>query len=317
MRMDRRKAVTVYIIACVNTVTIGFSYLAAKVSLRSGSPVEALFFRFAIGFAFALAVLFVIKRRSGRPAEKGKRKWGLLIPAVLYSGGFFGFQFFGLLYASSVEAGIIMAVQPMLTMVIAEFAIKEKPTLLQRLCIFAAIVSAAFISAYGAAGSDGLDMRGVVLIFLSALCMSANVVFIRWKRGEYTPVEISFSACAFGFVLYSAAVVIRGLANGSLGDTLMLVTEPSFLASTAYLGIACTMLTNLMNSYLMIYLEAIKVSVFSSAGTVITLLSGYFILNEDLSPVKLLCAAVILTCVVVINYRKPDPVPGGGNDGKA
>lgn len=315
--MDRRTAIRVYIIACINTAAIGFSYLAAKVSLRSGSPVEALFYRFAIAFAFSLVILYIIRKRSAKPLEKRKRKWGLLIPAALYAGGFFGFQFFGLLYASSVEAGIIMAAQPALTMLIAEFAIKEKPTLVQRLCILAAIVSAAFISAYGTAGSDGVDVRGVVLIFLSALCMSANVVFIRWKRGEYTPVEISFASCGLGFVVYTAAVVIRGLVYGSLGETFMLVTEPSFLLSTAYLGMACTMLTTLMNSFLMIYLEAIKVSVFSSAGTVITLLSGYFILNEDLSPVKLVCAAVILTCVVVINYRKPEAVSGGENDGKA
>ncbi len=323
-------------VAVIFAVTTGFSFLAAKYSLRSGDPIDALFFRFAIGFAFALIIIGGMKLRKKTserwagstieaeqegcektsqsagegsldtctPSKNKKSKWGILIPALLYSCGFFGFQFFGLLYASSIEAGIIMACQPAITMVVAELAIKEKSTGFQRVCVAAAILSAIFISVLGSGGIGNIDLRGVILIFLSALSMAGNVVFVRWKRGEYKPTEISLASCAMGFAVYTTAVVVRGIMTGNLMEVLGLVTVPSFIISTAYLGIACTMLTTLMNSYLMVYLEAVKTSVFGCAGTVITLIAGHYILGESLTLVQVVFSEIILLAIIGTNLER-------------
>ncbi|MBQ4339940.1 MAG: DMT family transporter, partial [Firmicutes bacterium] len=220
----------------------------------------------------------------------------------LYSGGFFGFQFFGLLYASSVEAGIIMAAQPALTMILAELAIKEKPTKGQRVCVFAAILAAAFISAYGSGGVDTVDIRGIALILLSTLSLSANVVYIRWIRNDYTPAEVSFVSCLTGFVIYTIAVVIYGGMNGGLAPVFDNLKEPGFVIAVLYLGVACTMLTTLMNSYVMKYLEAVKGSVIGCIGTVITLLAGAIILDEELGIMQIVCSVIILLSVIGTNY---------------
>lgn len=296
--MDRNRGIKVYFVAVVSAVTIGFSFLAAKTALFYGSALEALFYRFVVGFLFA-AVLLAF--RVVKTDLRNKRLGPLLIPALLYSGGFFGFQFFGLMYTSSVEAGIIMAVQPAITMVMAELTIKEKPNNLQRLCVALAILAAAFISAYGS-GRVEVDFRGVILIFLSALSMAANVVYIRWKRNEYTPSEMSLASCAVGFIIYTTVILIHGGINSSIGETLALIKNPGFVIAVLYLGIACTMLTTLMNSYLMRYLEAVKVSVFSCSGTIITLLAGCFILNEEIGILQILCSCVIIAAVIGTNY---------------
>ena len=297
--MDRNTGIKVYLVAVVCAVTTGFSFLAAKKALVWGNPLESLFFRFAVGFLFA-AVLVGLK--VVRTDLRKKKMGPLLIPALLYSAGFFGFQFFGLLYASSVEAGIIMAAQPAITMILAELAIKEKPTKAQRACVLAAILAAAFISAYGSGGVDTVDIRGIILILMSTISLSANIVYIRWIRDDYTPAEISFVSCAIGFVIYSVAAVIYGASNSGLGNIFANLSEPGFVISILYLGIACTMLTTLMNSYVMRYLEAVKASVLGCIGTVITLLAGFFILGEELGAMQILCSAVILLAVVGTNY---------------
>ena len=297
--MDRNTGIKVYLVATVFALTTGLSFLAAKTTLVYAAPLEALFFRFAAAFLFAL---FVIAVKGGMKNFKGKRLGPLLIPALLYAGGFFGFQFFGLLYASSVEAGIIMAVQPAITMIVAELAIKEKPSLSQRLCVAAAILAAAFLSAYGSVGGAEMDFRGILLIFLSALSMAGNVVYIRWISRDYSPMAVSFVSCAFGFLLYTAVILISGGMKGTLGHTFGLIAEPKFLGAILFLGIGCTMLTTLMNSYLMIYLEAIKVSVMGCAGTIITLLTGHFVLGEALTGVQIAGSVVILAAIVGTNY---------------
>lgn len=296
--MDRNTGIKVYLAAVIGAVTTGFSFLGAKTALAWGSPLEALFFRFAAGFLFA-AVLVCTK--TVKTDFRGKRPGPLLIPALLYAGGFFGFQFFGLLYASSVEAGIIMAVQPAITMILAELTIKEKPNAAQRICVVVAILAAAFISAYGS-GEVEADIRGIILISLSALSMAGNVVYIRWIRNDYNPAEISFVSCALGFIIYTAVIIVQGGMNGTLGETFGLLKNPEFVTAILYLGVACTMLTTLINSYLMKYLEAVKVSVFGCAGTIITLMAGHFILGEELGAVRVLCSGVILAAVIGTNY---------------
>ncbi len=297
--MDRSTGIKVYSIAAIFSITTGFSFLAAKEALKYATPLESLFFRFLIAFIMAL-ILVVFK--MVKTDFKGKRLGPLLIPALLYSGGFFGFQFFGLLYASSVEAGIIMAAQPAVTMILAELAIKEKPNLAQRLCVIGAILAAAFISAYGSGGIETVDIRGIILIALSAVSMAGNVVYIRWIRNDYSPAEISFTSCAIGFIIYAAVILVHGGINGTLAATFSLVTEPAFVIAVVYLGVACTMLTTLLNSYMMIYLEAVKVSVFGCAGTVITLLAGFFILHESISLLQIICSILILAAIVGTNY---------------
>lgn len=297
--MDRNTALKVYTVAVLNTVTISFSYLGVKTALRYAGPLESLFFRFAIGFLFAAVVV-----GSGlvKTDLRNKRLKPLLLPAVLYSVGFFGFQFFGLMYTTSIQAGIIMAAQPAISMILAEIILREKTNWIQRGSVFIAIVAGLFISLYGAGGLGSFDLRGVVLMFLSALSMGGNVVAIRWLRKEYSPAEVSFVSCSFGFIFYLAVFIIYGLAGGSLGSIGTYVTEPGFIISVAYLGAVCTMLTTLMNSYMMKYLETVKVSVFGTAGTVITLMVGFFVLGEPLSFMQAVCAVVILAAVIGTNY---------------
>lgn len=297
--MDRRTGIKVYTVAVISAMTIGLSFLFVKISLNYASPLQALFFRFLIAFLFALilAVTGIMKVDL-----RGKKLLPVLAPALLYSAGFFGFQFFGMLYASSVEAGIIMAAQPAITMVVAELTIREKPTKIQRFCVLVAILAAAFISVYGSGSVDTVDPRGVILIFMSALSMAANVVFIRWIREDYTPAEVSFLSCAVGFGIYTAVILVWGILSGSLGETFALVKQPGFLGAMLYLGIGCTTLTTLMNSYVMRHLEAVKASVTSCIGTVVTLLAGVLILKESLGVLQVLCCVLILLAVVGTNY---------------
>ena len=73
-------------------------------------------------------------------------------------------------------------------------------------------------------------------------------------------------------------------------------------AAMLYLGIGCTTLTTLMNSYIMRHLEAVKASVTSCIGTVVTLVAGVLILKESLGVLQVLCCVLILLAVVGTNY---------------
>ena len=50
------------------------------------------------------------------------------------------------------------------------------------------------------------------------------------------------------------------------------------------------------------HLEAVKASVTSCIGTVVTLMAGVLILKESLGILQILCAVLILLAVVGTNY---------------
>ena len=314
---QQESKVKIYSVACACAVTTGFSFMAAKTSLVYATPLEALFSRFflAVIFAGVLGALGVVKfRYKGKPVKK------LFWPAALYSVGFFGLQFVGLMYATSVEAGILYAVMPAFTMIIAEVFLKERSNWIQRFCMIISLVSVVVLFLYCNGSLDQMNPVGFFLLLFSSLSMAANNVLLRWIRGVFSPAEVSLASCAMGLGVYTILLFASGLVQGSLSRTAALFINPSFLLAALYLGIGCTMLTTLMNAYMMAHLEAIKTSAFSNLGTLITICAGSLLLQEPLTWVHILCAGVIIAGVLGTNFfQKPQPgpvLPGEGEKAK-
>lgn len=291
----------VYVVAVLCAVVTGMSFLAAKTSLVYATPLEALFLRFLIGFLFAVIVM-----KSGivKVNYKGKPMKRLIAPMVLYSLGFFGFQFFGLLYATSIEASLLFAIMPAFTMIIAEIALKEKPNWMQRFCVFLTLAAVLFLFIFNNGGVGELNPLGAALLLLSTLCMAGNNVAVRWVRNDFTPGEISAASIALGCAVYTLVILVVGGVNGTLGHTLSLLGNWNFMIAAFYLGVGCTMLTTLMNAYLMANLEAVKSSAFGNLGTLISVFAGAVVLHEPLNWVHLVCGAVIILGVLGTNFFK-------------
>lgn len=306
--MEVKKTKTrVYAVAVICAVVTGMSFLAAKTSLMYATPLEALFLRFLIAFLFAaitIALGIVKVNYKGKPLRK------LMGPMVLYSLGFFGFQFFGLMYATSIEASLLFAIMPAFTMMIAEIFLKEKPNWMQRACVFVTLGAVLFLFIFNNGGVGELNPIGAGLLLLSSICMAGNNVAVRWVRNDFTPAEISAAAITLGCGVYSVAILIVGGWNGTLGHTASLFANGGFLIAVLYLGIGCTMLTTLMNSYLMAHLEAVKTSAFGNLGTLLSIFAGAVILREPLTWVHLLCGAVIILGVLGTNMFQDKRLSG-------
>ena len=92
-----------YSAATLVAIIIGMSFLFVKITLEYTSPLDALAHRFTIAF-LAVVVALMYKKKSIKLSKKNVLSISLL--AIFYPVLFFGFQVFGLVYASSSEAGI-------------------------------------------------------------------------------------------------------------------------------------------------------------------------------------------------------------------
>lgn len=175
-----------YSFAVLNAVIIGFSFLFTKVALVHAGPLDTLTFRFAASFAVMsvpVALGWVKVSYRGKPIGRA------LLLAAMYPLGFFTLQVFGLQRATSAEGGILYSFTPVVTMIIAAIFLKEKTTLLQKLCIFLSVFGVVFIFVMKGSGIQLSNMTGIVLLFMTCLAFAGYSVLARSLSSHFSPAE--------------------------------------------------------------------------------------------------------------------------------
>ncbi|WP_168120864.1 DMT family transporter [Paenibacillus sp. HB172176] len=289
----------VYAAAVCYMLIIGFAFLFIKLSLESADPIDALAHRFTVAFA-AISILFLILRR--RISLIGGKQLLSLLPLVLfYPFLFFLLQTYGLEYTTSGEAGIVNATVPIFTMLLASFFLRERASLLQKLFTLLTVSGVVFIFLMKGANFQASGIRGIVLIMLSALALSAYSILTRKLTLRHHFLDLTFVILLAGFIVFNALSVAHHAAEGTLPSYFDSLGTPSFLWSILYLGIPSTAGTALLTSFILTRMEALRMSLFNNAATVITILAGVFFLDESLAYYHIIGACMVLVGVVGVN----------------
>ena len=279
----------VYSAAVLYSVITGLSFLFGKMALsnktiQSSGPIDMLAHRFAVSFiVIAALVLFKIVKVDFT-LDKIKR----IIPISLLNPiAFFGFQAFGLQYATSSEAGIITAAAPVFAMILASLILGEKSTNLQKLSIFVSVMGVVYItlmksSAMESSAFDINNIKGIVFVLLSALSFAGYSVVARVMTKDFSSTELSFTMITMSFLFFNIIALIRNLMAGSLNTFFTPFTDPSFTISIVYLGVLSSLITSILTNYVLSYIEASKMSVFINLGTVISIIAGFVFLREKI-----------------------------------
>ncbi|MBU8693476.1 MULTISPECIES: DMT family transporter [Bacillus] len=294
MDMSKQKAYAASIAyACI----IGFSFLFVKVALASANPIDVLAHRFTVSFAAAL-LLFPFLRKKYRFSIQWRDLIYIVPFSLLYPVLFFAFQVWGLMFTSSSEAGIIQATIPILTMVLAAWCLKERPTSIQVLFTILSVCGVMLLFVVKGIDVKHSHLIGYVLILLSALSSSAYSVFARVMTRRFHVIELTFVMTFFGFVFFNAAALIRHSVNATLPQFFSPFTQPSFVWSMLFLGILSSLLTAYLSNYALSHLEAAKVSIFNNLSAFITIAAGVLILHETIDMVHLIGAVLVIGGVI-------------------
>lgn len=292
---DIKKA---YIATLMQVIIIGFSFMYVKIALEYVSPLFLLSYRFF--FALLASLLPIIMRKVRidiKPIDIVK-----IIPlSLLYPVLFFGFQSFGLLYSSSTEAGIIIAMAPIFTAILSNIFLKEKTTALQNLFIFFSMSGIVYISVLNSIQIEGFSIFGTVLLLLSTLSMAFYNIVSRKLSKSYSYYTLTFLMTMIGFIIFTALSIGSYAIDPksiSIIDPLM---SPRFLFAIIYLGVLSSFISSLLTNYALSKLEASKVSIFSNLTPIITMFVGVFILNEYISYKHIIGIAITIIGVIGTN----------------
>lgn len=268
-----------YSAALLYAVIVGLSFLFTKIALGVSNPIDILAHRFIASFiAISIPVLFKLT-----PVNLSKERIIRALPlAILYPLCFFSFQTFGLQYATSSEAGIILASAPIFTMIMASYFLNEKSNFIQKISISISLLGVLYITFKKGSTIDLSNMKGMILLLMSALSFSSYSVLARKLTKDYTTTELSFIMITVSFIVFTAVAMVTNISAGTMGEFLLPLTNIKFIVAILYLGVLSTLGTSMLTNFALSKLEASKMIVFSNLGTVISIVAGVIFLRESI-----------------------------------
>ncbi|MCW3795744.1 DMT family transporter [Paenibacillus sp. LS1] len=287
-----------YIAAVLYAAIIGLSFLFVKMTVTVAHPIDVLAHRFALSLiVVSIPVIFGwIKIRLSLRDLWRIIPLGLLSPVL-----FFAFQAFGLVSSNSSEAGIIQAMAPVFTLVLASVFLKERTSTTQKLFLLLSVAGVVFILMMRGSVMSVGNLKGIALLLLSTVCFAGYGVLARPLAQKYKPMELTWVTLMVGCIVFNAASLIRHASSGSMMDYLKPLGDASYLGALAYLAILSTMITTLLASYALTHLEASQMSVFSNLSTLISIVGGAWILHEPVSGYHFIGALLIIAGVLGTN----------------
>lgn len=293
--MNTRKYSLGHAAALLTIIIWGTTFVSTKVLLRDFSPVTVLFSRFVIGYIF----LWCMKPRLFPFC--GWRK-ELLFAAAGLSGVtlYFLLENIALTYTHASNVGIIVAVVPFFTALLAHFFLKGErfsPRFLIGL-----VIAFAGIFMIMANGTFVLELNPVGdILALGAAFVWAVYSILMKKIGVNTQNMIT---CTRRIFFYGILMMIPALFLLPVNVDVSLMMKPVNAANLLYLGLFASALCFLTWSRVVEMLGAVKSSVYIYMVPVVAVISSALILQERLTWISTFGICLTLCGVLISEYRK-------------
>ncbi|XMB86176.1 DMT family transporter [Mycoplasmatota bacterium WC44] len=269
----------------------GFSFMFSKIVLEYITTIQLIAFRFLIAF-----VVFEIFRLLGvvKVNFKGKRVKLLFYTALFQPVLYFLFETYGLALTQSNEAGMMIALIPIFVTLLSAMFLNEKPTKLQLSTIGISVLGVLYINFMKQ--SSGIDVNYVGLFLLLGAVVSAAVfnIFSRKSSKEFTAYEVTYSMMVSGMIVFNTLALIESIINGNLVNHFTPLFNMSVITPLLYLGIVASIGGFFLVNYSLSKLEAHVSSIFANLATIVSILAGTIILDEEFYSFHLIGSILII-----------------------
>lgn len=288
----------------------GSSFALTSLVLRELSPASVVFLRNLL----ACSLLFPMALILRRPMAKGLQLWLFMLAMAIVGNALpFTLISWGQQRIDSALAGILMAVMPLVTIILAHFFIPEEPLNRQKLTGFVIGFCGIFVligpSAVNAITFSGEALVAQLAVLLAAICYGMNTIITRRK-----PPSDSWSTSAS--VLMISACLLWPMAQFTAGFSTQLDLQglPAFKnvsqfsqttwIAIAFLGFICTGIATVIYMTLIRMAGPSFVSLINYLIPVWALILGVTFMNEKLLWNHWLALGLILVGVALSQRRQ-------------
>ncbi len=282
--------------ALAANIIFGFSNLFSVTALESAEPLVILSLRFTVAFgAMSLLRLLGLIRVS----YKGKRLGGLIAMCLAQPFCYFLFELYGIDMTSSSFSGVMISTAPIAAVLLSAVFLKERPTAAQLAFSVISVIGTVGMNLFGASGGEN-GLLGMLLLLLAVLSSAVFNLLSRRESSRFTSVERTYFMMGVGAAGFTAAAlaVYRGSFFTSVAAAL---TVPEFELSLLYLSLISSVAAYFLYNYATSAISVVRASSFSNVITVVSVLSGVLILEEDFGLPQAICTLLIIGGVCGVN----------------
>lgn len=287
-----------YLSSTSAALIFGFSFLFTKEALYE----IAAFHLLGLRFGSAVILLLILKAFNVIKVDYKEKNVKQLIPiALVQPAAYFSFETFGVKYTNSSEAGVMIAIIPVIVTILAVIFLKEIPSRMQVIFIGISVSGAIFIIIMKS-NEAGSRMIGLMVLLLAVLCASTSNILSRKLSVVFNPLEITFVMMCSGAVFFNGIAILQHLISGNVLYYFEPLSNIKVVSAVLYLGILSSVLAFFLSHFTLSKIEASRSAVFANLSGVISILAGVLIRHEAFYWYQVVGAIMILTGVWGTNY---------------
>ena len=266
-----------YAAGIIYSIIFGFSFLFTKLGLVYMSEMQLIAFRFLVA-AFVLELLKALKIIN--PKFKGRNMKFVLITAIFQPVLYFFFEVRGVNLSLSSEAGLMMSLIPVLTVVGASIFLKEELKKIQVFFIILSVGGVVFINVMKEDLTVSGNFLGIVYLSLAVLAGTAYSLFSKKSSGEFKPMDITYIMMWFGAIAFNAIALVESLLKEELYNYFRPLQNIEALLPILYLGVLSSVIAFFFMNYTISRIPVSQSAILTNLVTVFAILAGVFILDE-------------------------------------
>lgn len=275
----------------------GANYTIAKNVLDQGflKPNGFILLRVICGFVlFHIVHVLFIKEKVDR------KDLGLLAICGLFGIAINQLFFFkGLSATSPVHASLIMVVTPIIVLIVSTIYLTERIRWWKVLGILVGMMGAMLLIMKGSSGNNSMSSPlGDLYILINATSYALYLVFVRNLMRKYHPFTVMKWVFSFGLIV----VIPFGI--GDLTEVVWSSLPTDIWIAVVYVLVFTTFFAYLLNAYALSTVNPTTASAYIYMQPLIASTIAVLWYNDQLSSVKVLCAALIFIGVYLISFQK-------------
>ena len=279
-----------YLASATAAVVFGFSFLFTKAALDSLDMFQLLGSRFLVAALF----LSALKRTKVIKVEITSHKLrGLLGVALFQPILYFIFETVGVDLTSASESGIVIALIPVVVAALSAWILKEQLTVGQWLSILLSVLGVILLTLPRLEG-DSRQMAGILALLGAVIAGALYQIFSKKASAKSSPVEVTYIMMWVGSIFFNSIGIWQSARAGQLSQYVSPLLSSDTIPAILYLGLLSSVGAFFCMNYALLHLTPSKSAVFINLTPVVSVLAGVFFRGENLAPVQLLGAVVVL-----------------------
>ncbi len=262
------------------SVIFGLTFMFSKTVLEAGiSPIGLIAYRYLIAF-----IVFEALRRVNIITITIERHHiaTLFIVGIFQPVLYFIFETYGLQRTTSAEAGMMIALIPIMASVFSAILLKERPVPLQILFILLSVSGVIFIQYFNMRSGLEVQYLGLFLLFLAVVSAALFNIASRYAGKTLKAKEITYFMMLLGAVSFNGIYALSLLRQGDLGRYLGNLSDVTLIFPIAYLGIIASIGGFFLVNFSLSRLEVHVSSIYANIATIVAVIAGAVFLDEPI-----------------------------------